>query len=199
MLIKLMHFIVLSQIIILASCVSSDKKNEDDTKEKVNTIKESQIINPKAEELIAKARVLWKQGSDVCGDPAMAVFLLDQAIEISSNNAEAYMRRGLAYSEMGKEQEAFNDLTQAIRLDPTSSRYAYRGLGLLRQQNFMGARKDLEKSLAIDSKQFRAWNYMGALNMLENDTAAACKDFEKACSNGDCAGINAAKKEGMCK
>ena len=152
-----------------------------------------------AEILYAKAHVLWKQNSDVCSDPALAVHLLDQAIAIMPDYADAYMRRGLAYSEMGRDEEAFADLTQAIRLNPRPDRYAYRGLGLIRQQNLGGARRDLDQSIKMDKSQYRAWNFRAVINVMENKDAEACSDFKTGCANGDCTGYNVSRKEGICR
>lgn len=152
-----------------------------------------------AETLYAKAHVLWKKGGDVCSDPAMAVHLLDQAIAIKPDYADAYMRRGLAYSEMGRDEEAFADLTQAIRLDPKADRYAYRGLGLIRQKNLGGARRDLDQSIKMNADQYRAWNFRGVVNVMEENDEQACSDFKTGCKNGDCTGFNAAKKQGICR
>lgn len=152
-----------------------------------------------AETLYAKAHVLWKQNSDICSDPALAVHLLDQAIAIKPDYADAHMRRGLAYSEMDRAEEAFADLTLAIRLDPRPDRYAYRGLGLIRQQNLSGARRDLDQSVKMDKSQYRAWNFRAVVNMMENRDSEACSDFKTGCANGDCTGYDAAKKEGFCR
>jgi len=152
-----------------------------------------------AETLYAKANVLWKQNGDICSDPALAVHLLDQAIAVRPDYADAYMRRGLAYSEMGRDEEAFADLTQAIRLDPRPDRYAYRGLGLIRQHNLGGARRDLNQSITLDKSQYRAWNFRGVVNMMEDKDAEACSDFKTGCANGDCTGYAAARKEGICR
>ena len=152
-----------------------------------------------AETLYAKAHVLWKQNSDICSDPALAVHLLDQAIAIMPDYADAYMRRGLAYSEMGREDEAFADLTLAIRLNPRPDRYAYRGLSLIRQNNLSGARRDLDQSITMDKSQYRAWNFRAVVNMMEQKDAEACSDFKTGCGNGDCTGYNAAKQEGICR
>ena len=154
-------------------------------------------VSAEAGQLFSKAHVLWK-GSDVCSDPAQAVHDLDQAIALEPDYADAYMYRGLAYSEMGQDELSFNDLTQSIRLDPKPHRYAYRALALMRQDNMSGARRDLDTSLKMDSSQYRAWNFRGALNMLEENVQAACEDFGQGCKNGDCGGLNAAKKEGLC-
>ncbi len=155
-------------------------------------------VDPEAGDLFSRAHILWK-GGDVCSDPAMAVHLLDQAIAIQPDYADAHMYRGLAYSEMGRDEETFSDLTRAIRLDPRPHRYAYRALGLIRMGDLEGARRDLDKSLDLDADQYRAWNFRAVVNMMEDKDEAACDDFKRGCKNGDCTGYNAAKKEGICR
>lgn len=155
-------------------------------------------VSPEAGDLFSKAHILWK-GGDVCTDPAMAVHLLDQVLEMQPDYADAYMYRGLAYSEMGRDEETLADMTQAIRLDPQSNRYAYRGLAMIRLGNYAGAHRDLDQSLEMDSAQYRAWNFRGALGVLEENPEAACEDFSQACKNGDCSGLQAARKEQLCR
>jgi hypothetical protein len=156
-------------------------------------------IDPKAEEFFVRAHVLWK-GGEVCSDPAMAVLLLDQALAVEPAFADALMYRGLAYSEIAEhETNAVADTTEAIRLDPTPERYAYRGLALVRQDRLNAARRDLDQSIRMRKGQHRAWNIRGAINVLENNIDQACDDFETACDNGNCSGMNAAREAGICR
>lgn len=155
-------------------------------------------INTEAETAYARARVLWKDG-EICTDPKLAVELLDKAIALEPNYAEAYQRRGLAKSDLRDWDGAFDDLSRSIRLKPTAEAYAYRGLISMRGGNGIGARKDFGRSIEINSGQHRAWNFRAALNLLEGDQSAACKDFAKGCSNGDCIGYESAVNNGVCK
>ena len=155
-------------------------------------------INSEAETAYARARVLWKDG-EICTDPKLAIELLTKAIALEPQYAEAYMRRGLAKSDMRDWDGAFDDLSRSIRIKPTAEAYAYRGLISMRGGNSIGARKDFSRSLELNSSQHRAWNFRGALNLLEGDKPAACKDFDKGCSNGDCIGYESAVKSGDCK
>lgn len=194
--VRLAALLCLLPLFAACSLFSADPENKLDEPQ-LPVIREKGIA-PEAEELFTKAHVLWK-GTDVCSDPAMAVYLLDQAIGIEPGFADAFMRRGLAYSEMGKDEEAFADLTQSIRLDPRAERYAYRGLVLIRQHNLGGARRDLDQSLKMEPGQYRAWNFRAVVNVMEEQDQSACDDFKTGCRNGDCSGLDAAKKQAICR
>lgn len=122
--------------------------------------------NQEAQKLYAKARVLWDRHEN-CSNPDLAIEYLDVAITIEPEFAAAYMRRALAETDLGYWDDAFDDSSKAIRLVPESDNYAYRGLMFMRQGNFLGARKDLEKSLRLDSKNVKAKTYMEELRKLE--------------------------------
>ena len=111
----------------------------------------------------------------------------------------ALIRRGLALSQLGYADDAFDDLTKAIRLEPSAEAYLSRGICLLQQGNTAGARKDLEEALRRDDRSYRVWNILGAVSLKEGKEQEACEAFEKACSSGDCAGIEAARREKICK
>lgn len=154
-------------------------------------------FNPEAERLYGKARVLWGSG-EICSDPEQALIYLDEAIRLEPEYAEAYLRRGMALSEQGYAEEAFEDLTRAIRLNPTSDAYAYRGLALLRQGDLKGARQDLDEAISLAPDSHRAWNFRGAAQLKEGNDGEACKDFEEGCEQGDCSFLEKARREKVC-
>ncbi|MFQ9866515.1 MAG: tetratricopeptide repeat protein [Bilophila wadsworthia] len=151
--------------------------------------------DPQAEQLFAKAHVLWK--GETCTDPESAEYL-DEALKIEPDYPQALIRRGLALSQLGYADDAFDDLTKAIRLEPSAEAYLSRGICLLQQGNTAGARKDLEEALRRDDRSYRVWNILGAVSLKEGKEQEACEAFEKACSSGDCAGIEAARREKIC-
>lgn len=153
--------------------------------------------NADAEASFARAHVLWDK-RDVCSDPALAVELLDKAIALEPGYGDAYLRRGLAKSDLKDWDGAFDDLTRAIRLNPSAEAFAFRGLVSMRGGNYMGARKDFDRSLSITKRQHRAWNFRGALNRLEGRQKAACEDFSEGCDYGDCIGLETSIKMGEC-
>lgn len=164
----------------------------------VNPMGFSGGVKPEAEKNYALARVLWGN-SEVCSDPVQAVTYLDRAIAVQPDYTAAYLRRGLAYSEMGRYEEAFEDLTKALRLKPGVEAYTYRGLVSMRMGNLIGARKDLDHAVELDARYHRAWNFRAAVRLQQEDTAGACDDFAKGCSKGDCTGLESARESGICK
>lgn len=148
--------------------------------------------------LFAQARALWRP-DDICTDPEQAVLLLDGALKKAPEYAEAFLWRGRALDLLGYRDEAFDDLTRAIRLTPSAKAYAFRSLCLFKQGNLQGARKDIDQALLMDPSWHRAWNIRGAISYREGDKEAACKDFEQGCETGDCSGLNAARKEQVCR
>lgn len=67
--------------------------------------------DPQAEQLFAKAHVLWK--GETCTDPEKALEYLDEALKIEPDYPQALIRRGLALSQLGYADDAFDDLTKA--------------------------------------------------------------------------------------
>jgi tetratricopeptide (TPR) repeat protein len=161
-------------------------------------------ISPEAETAYSRARVLWRSfpassaGTEVCSDPVQAIALLDKAILLEPEYADAYLRRGLARSDLGDFSAAFDDATTAIRLYPTPELYAYRALISMRAGHYAGARKDLDYSLEKDSSRHLAWTFLGVLDLLEGNPLDACRHFARACSAGDCSRLEAARRESLC-
>lgn len=162
------------------------------------------VYKPEAERAFAEARVLWKPelsglaDAEICSDPEKAVELLDKAIALEPEYAEAYARRGLALSELGRREEAFDDLTAAIRLGSKPDYYAYRALVSMRGGDERAAARDLDYSLKKQPDQSRAYNFKGVLALGAGDKKAACQAFARGCSNGDCSFLEAAREEKTC-
>ena len=162
-------------------------------------------LNPEAETAFSQAHVLWNTSQafqtkvpETCSDPRAAIVLLDKAISIEPTFAAAYVRRGLAKSDLGEYEAAFDDATAGIRLAPTAEHYAYRGLISAKAGNYGAARKDLDYSLELNSSRHMAWTFRGAVGLMEGDGKAACSDFDKACSRGDCLRLEIFRQEGIC-
>lgn len=183
-------FIITCVCVLLAGCGGKDLAA-------YNPMGLSGKLKPEAETAFARAHVLWDQ-RDICSDPALAVELLDKVISLEPLYAAAYLRRGLARSDMKDWDGSFDDLSKAIRLTPSPEAFAFRGLVSMRGGNYIGARKDFDRSLQITERQHRAWNFRGALNRLEGRQDAACDDFDKGCDYGDCVGLETSIKLGEC-
>ena len=155
-------------------------------------------VSPEAEQAYAKARVLWG-AKELCSDPEKAMQYLDEALKIEPDYAQALLRKGLLLSEEGNNDEAFELITRAIRLEPSAEAYTFRGLCLLRQGNSSGATHDLNEAIRLAPQQYRAYNYRGTVFLHDGDLKAACLDFKQACSLGDCSFLEKATQENFCK
>lgn len=153
--------------------------------------------HPEAEQLTSRAGALWQE--DICSDPEEAVALLNRALELEPDYPPALALRGLALSELDRREEAFDDLTSALRRAPTARMYAWRGLASLRGGLPEAARRDAEYALRKESRQPDAWNVLGAVALDEGNTSEACASFEKGCEGGRCRPLEAARRKGVCK
>ena len=150
-----------------------------------------------AEVAFARAHVLWE--NDVCSDPEEAITLLNTVLELAPEHAAAWKYRGLAHSDLQRFDVALADLTKGVRLQPDAEMYAYRGLVFMRMGNLLGARADLDRALELDDNSHRAYNFRAAVNLLDERYSAACADWEDGCANGDCTGLENARKRELCQ
>ncbi|MCH5276543.1 MAG: hypothetical protein J1E80_01785 [Desulfovibrionaceae bacterium] len=154
-------------------------------------------VSPRARELFALARSVWDE-QDQCRDPAAAIGWLDAALEIQPEYGDALIWRGRALSESGYLEDAFDDLTRAIRLQPSALAYAERGLTGLRLGAVQGAARDLEHALSLDEDEARAYVYRAALRFAQGETPQACSDLAAACARGLCLPRDKAAGSGLC-
>lgn len=192
----------LTVCVFAAGCAG---KNDAAPSEGAAKVAYSGQVGPEARQAYGEALALWPQGMsslagvERCLNPAQAVELLDRALQLEPDYAEAFVRRGLAKSELGAREEAFDDLTAAIRLHPTAEAYAYRGLVSIRAKDWRAAGRDLDYSLELDRSQSKAHNLKGVLALGQDDRSRACEFFQKGCANGDCFFMETAVKEKICR
>ncbi len=111
------------------------------------------------------------------------LYSLEHAITLNQDNPEIYWYRGLIMLDMGKSQEAVNDLLQAVRLNDTS--YIYNldlGRALLAAERFTDAYRQLTaaENLAEDDKQKAAVYYWRARTLEGGGNPNAAKAEWKA-------------------
>ena len=119
-----------------------------------------------AQKLFSKARLLWDRDEN-CSDPELATEYLDAVISLQPDYAGAYMRRALAASELKDWEAAFADSSRGIRLRPEAEHYAALALIFMRQGNYLGARKDMERALSLRPDQAQARELLHRLELLE--------------------------------
>ena len=155
-------------------------------------------VSPRARELFELARAVWDE-RDQCRDPSAAIGWLDAALQVQPDYGEALIWRGRALSESGYLEDAFDDLTLAIRIQPSALAYAERGLTGLRLGNVQGAERDLEHALSLDEAEARAYVYRAALRFTQDEAPRACADLARACARGLCFPHEKAVAEGLCR
>lgn len=155
-------------------------------------------INPEAERIYAKARVLWSKG-DACEDPEKAIAFLNSALELEPEYSDALYRRGLAFWQLGHPEEGFEDLTKSIQLVPSAEVYAWRAQLLLTEGNAKGAQQDAERALQLNDATPRAHGVLGAILLDNNEESAACRKFARAADLGMDGYLQSARTTGICK
>lgn len=172
----------------------------------VRSVLAGKDVDPKAEQLHAKARVLWGN-EELCSDPEKAIAYLNSALEIDPNYPDALLRRGLAFAQLGHPEDAFEDLTKAIRIVPSAELYAWRAQILLGEGMLKGAMQDADEALRIgptssdrrDDATPRAHNVRGAVLLEDGKNDEACAEFKQAAAAGMDVYLQKAVSTGICK
>jgi tetratricopeptide (TPR) repeat protein len=86
-----------------------------------------------------------------------------QAQEANLNSVQAYLERGIVYSEQGKHELAIADFNQALKIDPDNV-YAYgiRGASYAAQGKYELAIADFNQVIKIDPDNVYAYGIRGA-------------------------------------
>ncbi|BBL68758.1 hypothetical protein MchiMG62_19390 [Methanoculleus chikugoensis] len=106
---------------------------------------------------------------------------LSEAIEIAPNDPNLYIKRGDAYVEMSRFDEAVADYTKAIELNNSLSRpYAMRGVCYGAKGQYVQFSSDFNRAIELDPYfadyyVWRAGAYMGL-----NETDLALQDYDRA-------------------
>lgn len=131
----------------------------------------------------ATADLLIKQGLDniAKNKPELALTNALDAIKMDNNSSEAYFLKGRAEQDIGLKNEALNDYTKAILINPKHARaYSNRALikGSLGKMN--EALEDLNKAISIDSNLASAFLNRGVTKGALGLKKEAIKDFDAA-------------------
>ena len=109
-------------------------------------------------------------------------------IKLLPNDAESYSERGSLYRELEEEENALDDFTKAISLDPKGAIHYYRRAGLnLELAEIEKAKADIEKSAELDPAQ-AGFNYCFFADQMQRKTGnkkEAAVYFKKSIEHGD--------------
>ncbi len=130
-----------------------------------------------------RALELYQNAIQCCerGEPDAAVRLLQQAIRLQHDFAEAHFLLGNIYHRRGRLDDASDCYVLATCFDPGLMQAHYR-LGLLMhdQGRFDEARVSLEKALQVAPDSAEAYNALGAALLGAHDIDAAVSHFRRA-------------------
>lgn len=189
---KRFFFLFLIVTCLLSGCFGSNKQ----PKPQVDPTGASGKLNRDAEIAYAKAHVLWRNG--VCQNPAKAAGLLREALRLEPEYGEAWLRRGRLLIQFAEYGAAVEDLDKAVRYYPKSISYAYRGYAEFGLGNYLGAKKNYDAALKMDSKNGTAWNFLGELLIAQLKVDEGCEALAEGADLGFPAPYEDALNTGVC-
>ncbi|MBU6346235.1 MAG: tetratricopeptide repeat protein [Cyanobacteria bacterium REEB494] len=117
------------------------------------------------------------------GDKRGAIDDYNQAIELDSDDADAYYNRGLVRKELGDKRGAISDYTQAILLNPNyADGYYNRGLVYKELGDNQNAIYDYTQAISLDPNYAQAYNNRGNARSELGDKRGAISDYTQAIS-----------------
>lgn len=124
---------------------------------------------------------------------------LREALGLDPENALAWCALGAVELQADAPRAALKSLDEALRLDPElATARATQGLSRLRLGQPALAENDLSAALRAEPDNPAWLRARGAVRMVLGKNAAMCDDFHHACRQGDCEGLAAARKRGLC-
>ena len=112
-----------------------------------------------------------------------AISEFDEAIRLDSQSADAYLRRGNAYFDIGEFQRAIEDYDEAIRLDPQYAAAAYNNRGLAYYTELSEhqlAIEDFYEAARLASQSVVAYNFRGSAHSALGHQQRAIEDLDEA-------------------
>jgi tetratricopeptide (TPR) repeat protein len=102
--------------------------------------------------------------------------------------------------DLGKYQEAAENFSQVIRLDPKNAKaYNNRGIAYRKLDKYQEAIEDYSLAIRLDPNNAEAYNNQGLAFLALGQFEIACTNFQKACELGRCKGLRWAEQKGVCR
>ena len=107
--------------------------------------------------------------------------LTNTVIETDPNNAEAYIRRGIAYHHKGEYGYAIANFTKAIELDPSISQlYLARGMAYHQKDEYSYAIEDVTKAIDLNPDNAEAYKHRALAYQSKGDYDRSKSDYDRA-------------------
>ena len=132
---------------------------------------------------ISTPKGLYSQATDAIaqGKHEQAISGLTKAIESDPKFAEAYVNRGIAYSEIGNVEAAIADYTKAIEIKPDLIDAHYNlGNAHMQLEEYSQAIAAYDKVIVLDPNYAIALGNRGNAHHLIGNTSQAIQDIETA-------------------
>ena len=129
---------------------------------------------------------------------------LTQALRLTEDEYSAitvYLIRGSVYWASGEYENAMDDFTKTIDLNPNGAEYYFnRGWHYDALGQHQLAIQDFDEAIRLNPDFAHAYNCRGGCYESLNDYEQMCRDFRKAVElGGDPTAFNAAKRAGVCQ
>jgi len=109
-----------------------------------------------------------------------AIKACNEAIQLASNYAPAYLIRGMAYLKTDEVNSAMKDFSKYIQLEPQNPNgYYYRGVVYFSQGNYTEAISDFSKYFIFGGNEPSGYYYRGWAKYWKKDYLEALTDFNK--------------------
>ncbi|XP_021504211.1 tetratricopeptide repeat protein 13 isoform X2 [Meriones unguiculatus] len=102
-----------------------------------------------------------KKGLHDVKNAELALFELSRVIALEPDRPEVFEQRAEILSPLGRINEAVNDLTKAIQLQPSARLYRHRGTLYFISEDYATAHEDFQQSLELNRNQPTAMLYKG--------------------------------------
>ncbi len=123
-----------------------------------------------------------------------------ESIRLKKDNAEAYYNLGNAYVKLNQYQYAIEHYNKAINLDPDYVKaYHNRGVVYNKIDRHRPAIQDYNEAIRRNPNYTQAYTNRALLFFKTGDKTSGCRDAKKACDLGNCATLEKAMKERLCR
>lgn len=103
-----------------------------------------------------------------------------EALRLDPDNATAWFRLAILHAQTGRLDEAFEEIRRAQEIEPLTLNYgANLGMFLYLDRDYVAARKELERILALDPAFDHGHAVLGRVLLAQGDAAAAIEQFRQ--------------------
>ncbi|XP_036731613.2 tetratricopeptide repeat protein 13 isoform X2 [Manis pentadactyla] len=121
-----------------------------------------------------------KKGLHDIKNAELALFELSRVITLEPDRPEVFEQRAEILSPLGRINEAVNDLTKAIQLQPSARLYRHRGTLYFISEDYATAHEDFQQSLELNKNQPTAMLYKGLTFFHRGLLKEAIESFKEA-------------------